>query len=722
MNRLLAQLSQLRAADLRFRDLLKLCVARRDLVAGRALHALFLKSHVPPSNYLANHFILLYSHCGHLPLAQQSFDEIPQPNVFSHNALLAAYARLCHPDAVRRLFLRIPSPDLVSYNTLLSAYAAANGGAYAGDAIRLFSRMRYLGSDADGFTLSSVISSVVGAVEQFHSFAIASGLGSYISVNNALISSYSKGGFLFEAERVFNEIFCERDAVSWNCMIVAFGQHRQGLKALNLFQAMVRKGFEVDMFTLASVLTAFTAVKDSAGGAQFHAQMIKSGFAINSHVGSGLIDLYSKVGWIVDARKVFEEVHNPDLVVWNTMISGYSLNDEFSEEGLECFRCMQRAGFKPDDCSFVCAISACSNLSSPSQGKQMHGLTIKTELPCNQISVNNALVSMYAKCGNLKDASMLFERMHQRNTVSFNTMIAAYAQHGLGLEALELFKVMLDSDNEPTSITFISVLSACAHTRRVDEGWEYFDSMRQKYNIEPGEEHYSCMIDLLARTGKFEDAKKLIESMPFDPGLIGWATLLSACRTHGNLEVGAMAAQKLLQLDSSNAAAYVMLSNIYASTGRWDEFAKVRKLMRGRGVRKKPGCSWIELGKQIHVFVADDVSHPRIKEIYLFLEEISKKMEQAGYVPDMSLVPRRDNIAERDTRLGYHSEKLAVAFGLISTGEGVPLLVVKNLRICGDCHNTIKVVSAMTGREITVRDAHRFHCFSAGSCSCGDFW
>ncbi|WOL02526.1 hypothetical protein Cni_G11245 [Canna indica] len=353
---------------------------------------------------------------------------------------------------------------------------------------------------------------------------------------------------------------CPRDAVSWNCMIVAYGQHRRGLKALNLFQEMVRKGFDVDMFTLASVLTAFTAVKDLAGGAQFHAQMIKTGFERSSHVGSGLIDLYSKGGRILDARKIFEELDDPDLVVWNTMISGYSLNDEFSEEGLECFRSMQRAGFIPDDCSFVCAISSCSNLSSPSQGKQMHGLTIKTEFPSNQISVENALISMYSKCGNLRDARLLFERMPKRNTVSFNTMIVAYAQHGLGLEAIDLFQEMLESGNEP-----------------------------------------------------------------------------------------------------------------------------------------------------------------RIKEICQYLEEIPKKMELAGYAPDTRWVRPRDSITG-EMRVGYHSEKLAVAFGLISTAEGLPILVVKNLRICGDCHNAIKFISATTRREITVRDAHRFHCFSDGSCSCGDFW
>ncbi|KAG6502591.1 hypothetical protein ZIOFF_034876 [Zingiber officinale] len=301
------------------------------------------------------------------------------------------------------------------HNTLLPAFAVATGGAYACNVIHFFSRMRYLSSDANGFNLSSIISSVVNVIEQFHSLTIVSVLNSYVSINNSLINSYNEGDFLVEVKPVFDEMFYKR------------------------------KGFEIDIFMLVNMLTTFMVMKDSTGGAQFHVHMSKNDFARKSHVDSGLIDMSSKVGWIVDAMKVFKEVDDPNLVVWNTMIS-----------------------------------SACSNLSSPSQGKQMHGLTIKTKSPSNQTFVDNALVSMYAKCGNLKDVSMLFEMMPQRNMVSFNTMTIAYAQHRLGLEALELFKVILDTENEPTSIIFILVLSAYVHTRKVDEGLEYFDSMRQK--------------------------------------------------------------------------------------------------------------------------------------------------------------------------------------------------------------------------------------------------
>ncbi|XP_021274214.1 pentatricopeptide repeat-containing protein At3g49710 [Herrania umbratica] len=709
-----------------FRNLLKTCITLRNLLPGKSLHALYIKSLIPSSTYLSNHFILLYAKCGHLAAAHYAFHQTQDPNTFSFNAIIAAYAKESFPFVAHQLFDQIPQPDLVSYNTLISAYADCGK---TEPALGLFTKMRELGFEMDGFTLSGVITACLNdlfLLRQLHCFLVFGGFDSYASVNNALLSCYSKEGLLEEAKRVFYGMGEGKDEVSWNSMIVAYGQHQEGAKALALFQEMVRIGLVVDMFTLASVLTAFTSLKDLLGGFQFHAMLIKTGFHQNAHVGSGLIDLYSKCGGgMSDCRKVFEEVSGPDLVLWNTMISGYSLNEELAEEALECFQEMQRVGYHPDDCSFVNVISACSNLSSPSQGRQIHALTIKSEIP-NRIQVHNALVAMYSKCGNLQDARRLFDRMPEHNTVSLNSMIAGYAQHGIGKESLLLFEQMLERNISPTSITFISVLSACAHTGKLEDGQKFFNIMKEKFGIEPEVEHYSCVIDLLGRAGKLREAERLIETMPFSPGSIGWAALLSASKMHGNIELASKAANQLLQLEPSNAVPYVMLANMYASSGKWEEVATVRKLMRDRGVRKKPGCSWIEVNKRIHVFVAEDISHPMIKEIYDYLEEeMGKKMRLAGYVPDLRWTLVKDDEiepGEKEIRLGQHSEKLAVAFGLLSTKDGEPILVIKNLRICGDCHNAIKFISAIAGREITVRDTRRFHCFKDGKCSCGDYW
>lgn len=710
-----------------FRTLLKQCITQKDFLTGKTLHAFYIKSFIPHSTYLSNHFTLLYSKFGTFSNALTAFRFTGYPNVFSYNTIIHACAKHNLPNLARQLFDEIPEPDIVSYNTLIAVHARRGE---CGQAVSVFKEVREVGLGLDGFTLSGVISACVedvGLVRQLHCFALLCGYDCYASVCNAVLACYGRLGRLNESWRVFREMGegC-RDMVSWNAMIVACGQHREGAKALRLFGEMERMGLEVDMFTMASVLTAFTCLKDLAGGMQFHGKMIKSGFHRNSHVGSGLIDLYSKCAGMLECMKVFEEIPRPDLVLWNTMISGFSQHEDLSEDALSSFREMQRVGFCPDDCSFVCVISACSNLSSPSVGKQVHALAIKSDIPCNRVSVNNALVAMYSKCGNLHDARRIFDTMPEQNTVSLNSMIAGYAQHGAEIESLQLFELMLQEQIVPNNITFISVLSACAHTGKVDEGEKYFNMMKEKFGIEPEAEHYSCMIDLLGRAGKLDKAERIIETMPFDPGSIEWAALLGACRKHGNVELAVKAANKFLQLEPYNAAPYVMLSNVYASASRWEEAATVKRLMRERGVKKKPGCSWIEIDKKVHVFVAEDTSHPRIKEIHAYMSQLLMKLKQAGYVADirLALVKDEDVVAleEKERRLWHHSEKLAIAFALISTEEGVPILVVKNLRICGDCHNAIKLISAISGREITVRDTHRFHCFKEGQCSCRDYW
>ncbi|KAJ6871989.1 hypothetical protein NC651_031166 [Populus alba x Populus x berolinensis] len=629
-----------------FRQILKSCIATKDLLTGKSLHTIYLKSLIPSSTYLSNHFILLYSKCNLLTTAHHAFNQTQEPNVFSFNALIAAYAKESLIHVAHHLFDQIPQPDLVSFNTLINAYADRGDTL---SALSLFREMREMGLVMDGFTFSGVITACcnhVGLIRQLHSLAFSSGFDSYVSVKNSLLTYYSKNGILEEAEMVFNGMGEEvRDEVSWNSMIVAYGQHKRGLKALALYRDMVHRGFEIDMFTLASVLTTFSCVEDLSGGLQFHAKAIKTGFNKNRHVGSGLIDMYAKCGaGMSESRKVFEEICESDLVVWNTMISGYAQNKELSVEALECFRQMQRAG---------------------------------------------------------------------------------YAQHGIGTESLNLFEQMLAASIAPTSITLVSILSACAHTGRVEEGKRYFNMMKDVFGIEPEAEHYSCMIDLLGRAGKLSEAERLIDTMPFSPGAAAWAALLSACRKYGNMELAEKAANQFLQLEPTNAVPYVMLATMYSAARKWEEAARIRKLMRDRGIRKKPGCSWIELNKRVHVFVAEDNSHPRIKEIHMYLDEMFVKMKRAGYVPDVRWAFVKDDETgeqEKEIMLAHHSEKLAVAFGLLFTKHGEPLLVVKNLRICGDCHNAIKFMSAIARRKITVRDAYRFHCFEDGRCSCGDYW
>ncbi|XP_076915779.1 pentatricopeptide repeat-containing protein At3g49710-like [Bidens hawaiensis] len=693
-----------------FTQLLKTCISRRDLFTGKLLHTIYIKHLIPHSTYHSNHFILLYSKCRCLTAARTIFDTLPHPNIFSFNTIVSAYAKQSQPLIAHQLFDQIPQPDLVSYNTLISAYADRG---QTRPALHLFMEMHGLGLDMDGFTLSAAITAAsndIQLIRQLHKLAIAGGFLAYTSVNNTLITYYSKCELLNEAESIFNNMGCNKDEVTLNSMIVAYSQHREGLKSLALYKEMISVDVTVDMFTLASVLTAFTCLQDLRGGVQFHCQIIKQGYHHNTYVGSGLIDMYSKCrGDMLHCKNVFEEVIEPDLVLWNTMVSGYSQNDDMSEEAVACFKQMQLEGYRPDDCTFVCVVSASAKLSSPNLGKQVHCLAVKSDIPSNRISVNNGLITMYSKCGNMKDARKVFDNMSEHNTVTFNSLITGYAQHGFPSEALHVYDHMLETNVAPTSITFISILSACAHTGKVEEGREHFRLMTDKFGIKPEEEHFSCMIDLFGRAGQLEEAERLIESMPFNPGTVGWGALLGSCRTHNNLELAVKAAEQCLLLEPSNAAPYVTLAHMYAKANNLEEVARIRTCMRNSGVNKNSGCSWIELKNKIHVFVAGDSSHVMLNEINHYWEKLSNDMKEVGYVV-------------KDDETSRHSEKLAVVFGLLTTKDGEPLYVVKNLRICNDCHDAIKIISGLTQREITVRDARRFHCFKDGQCSCGDYW
>ncbi|KAL4185602.1 hypothetical protein AMTRI_Chr10g231460 [Amborella trichopoda] len=608
------------------------CVRTRDLLTGLTLHAQLLRSPTaPPFLFVFNLHVSLYAKCGHLNQACICFNQIPWPNAFSLNAMLAAYVSEGLVHRARELFNETAQRDVVSWNTLIAGYARMG---YESGALGLLSTMIDSNETVDGFTISGAISACSSERQGkiVHALGVCLGLTVYVSVSNALITMYSGCGLLDDGIQVFVEMR-ERDEISWKAMIVAYGQHRCGLEALGLFQEMVRVGVRLDMYTLASVLTCYSNLEDLNGGRHFHGVLIKSGFDSNGHVASGLIDMYSECGRRNDAYKIFDSIPCRDLVLWNTMIMGFALNER-PEEAIGVFRELLRVGFEPDGCTLVCILSACSDLSLPLQGRQVH-----------------ALVAQY----------------------------------------------------EPHLSRHLVVGNALVHTGRVDEGISYFESMTRDYCIEARFEHYSCLVDLLGRAGRLKEAREVVVTMPFEPNAkaVGWAALLGACRICGNVELGAEAASQLVALEPHNAAGYVMLSNMHAEAGQWHEVAAIRKMMRDKGVKKVPGCSWIEVKNKLHVFVVEDSYHPMIDTIYQFLESISGKMRDLGYED-----------VEKKRRLRHHSEKLAVAFGLMSTGVGD----------CGDCDNAIKFMSKIVEREIIVRDAHRFHCFKEGRCSCGDYW
>ncbi|XP_022144208.1 pentatricopeptide repeat-containing protein At1g25360-like [Momordica charantia] len=547
----------------------------------------------------------------------------------------------------------------------------------------------------------------------------------------------------------------EKLGVAWNSMISGYVHHGLFQEALTLFRKMRLLGVQHDEFTYTSVISACANGGFFQLGKQVHAYILKNELNPNHDfilsVSNALITLYWKFGKVDGARKIFYEMPIKDIVTWNAILSGYVnsgrmeeaksffvempeknlltwtvmisglAQNGFGEEGLKLFNQMRLDGYEPCDYAFAGAITACSVLGALENGRQLHAQLIHLGHD-SSLSVGNAMISMYARCGVVEAAKSLFLTMPFVDSVSWNAMIAALGQHGHGVKAIELFERMLEEGILPDRITFLTVISACSHAGLVDEGHKYFNSMSETYGITPGEDHYARMIDLFCRAGKFSDAKNVIDSMPCKPGAPMWEALLAGCRIHGNMDLGVEAAERLFELMPQHDGTYVLLSNMYANVGRWNDVARVRKLMRDRGVKKEPACSWTEVENKVHVFLVDDTVHPEVLSVYNYLEQLSLEMKKLGYIPDTKYVLHDMESEHKEYALSTHSEKLAVGFGLMKLPKGATVRVFKNLRICGDCHNAFKFMSKVVRREIVVRDGKRFHHFKNGECSCGNYW
>ena len=510
---------------------------------------------------------------------------------------------------------------------------------------------------------------------------------------------------------------------------------------------MLSEGVEPNCFTFSAVLK----VCPLGPGKALHCQAIKFGFDSDLYVRTGLVDVYARAGdvWsaqhlfdtmpekslvsltamltcfakhgkLDEARVLFDGMRKRDVVCWNVMIDGYTQHG-MPNEALFLFRKMLRARVKPNEVTVLSLLSACGQLGALESGKWLHTYMANNGIRIN-VHVGTALIDMYCRCGSVEDARLVFDRIQDKDVVAWNSMIIGYAIHGFSQDALELFNGMRKIGYQPTDITFIGILSACAHAGWVSEGLEFFRSMKDEYGIKPKIEHYGCMVNLLSRAGHLEEAYELIKNMKIDPDPVLWGTLLGACRLHDNAALGEEIAEFLVRHDLANSGTYILLSNIYAAAGNWEGVARVRTLMKESGIQKEPGCSSIEVNNKVHEFLAGDKKHPKSKEIYVMLEEINGWLKAHGYTPQTDIVLHDLGERQKEQSLEVHSEKLAIAFGLISTKPRTTITIVKNLRVCLDCHGVTKLISKITGRKIIMRDRNRFHHFVNGSCSCGDYW
>ncbi|WOK96061.1 Pentatricopeptide repeat-containing protein [Canna indica] len=583
----------------------------------------------------------------------------------------------------RSLFDRVPAPDAFLWNTVIRAHLQRQNPA---ESLRLFRRMMLCESAAlDSFSLSLSLQACgrlgeIAIGETLHSLVFKLGLLMDVFVQTALVEMYAKVGSTCLARMVFDEM-PSRDMVSYNVMLGAYVASCDTGEARNLFDEMPAR----DLVSWNTMIYG-----------------------------------YAKIGDVGAARDIFDRTNERDLLSWSSMISAYAQSRQ-SNEALRLFHEMQLAKVAPDEVTMVSVLSACGDTGALGMGRAMHRLIERNRIEVD-LRLGTALVDMYAKCGDIENSLKVFYALNKRDVLTWSAMIIGLANHGLGQVALDLFSKMISEGIQPNEITFVGVLSACGHVGLVSEGWAHFNTMSDVYGVLPKIEHYGCMVDLLGRAGRIEEARGLIERMPYRPDAVIWRALLNACRIHKNVEVAEQAIENLVLLDPYVDGHYVLLSNIYAQANMWDGVRRMRKLLKTKSIERIPGSSSIEVDNAVHEFVAGDKSHLRCDEIYQMVKEMIDKLKGNGYCPVTSLVLQDIDEPSKEASLAQHSEKLALAFGLLSLPPKSTIRIFKNLRVCEDCHLAMKLVSSVYDRELVVRDRNRFHHFAKGECSCKDYW
>ncbi|KAF7803289.1 pentatricopeptide repeat-containing protein DOT4, chloroplastic [Senna tora] len=625
------------------------------------------------------------------------------------NSLITAYFKCGGVESAHKLFDELCDRDVISWNSMISG-CVQNG--FSENGLEFFIQMLVLKIDVDLATLVSVLVACANIGDlslgrALHGYGVKTTFGKETMFDNTLLDMYSKCGDLNDAIQVFKKMG-QTTVVSWTSMIAAYV--REGLydEAIRLFYEMESKHVKPDIYTLTSILHACACSSSLEKGREAHKYIRKNKKVLSLPVSNALMDMYAKCGSMEEAHLVLSQMPVKDTVSWNTMIGGYSKNG-LPNEALRLFSEMQNES-KPDGITMACVLPACASLAALDRGKEIHGHVLRNGYS-SDLHVANALVDMYVKCGSLVLAQLLFDMIPKKDLISWTVMIAGYGMHGFGKEAIATFKEMRSSGIEPDEISFTSILYACSHSGLLNEGWKIFNSMKSECNIVPKLEHYACMVDLLARTGNLSKAYSFIQKMPIKPDATIWGALLCGCRIHHDVNLAEKAAEKVFELEPDNTAE------------KWEEMKRLRERISKKRLKKSPGCSWIEAKGKFNIFVAGDIaSHPQAKRIETLLKKLRIRMKNEGYFPNMKYALINADDMEKEVALCGHSEKLAMAFGILNLPRGSTIRVTKNLRVCGDCHEMARFMSKTTKREIVLRDSNRFHHFKDGVCSCRGFW
>jgi pentatricopeptide repeat protein len=674
---------------------LQACGKMGALNEGKQIHGYVLRCALESNLPICNSLISMYSRNYKLELAKTVFNSMRDRNLTSWNSIISGYAGLgCLKDAwgfFHEMEVSGVKPDIVTWNCLLSGHFFH--GSYK-EVLKILRRMGSVGFMPNSGSITSAIQAVtelesMNFGKEIHAYVIRNGLDHHdVYVGTSLLDMYVKNNCLTSAQAVFNNMK-NRNIFAWNSLISGYSFKGLFEDAEKLLKQMEKEGIKPDLVTW-----------------------------------NGLVSGYSMWGCSKEALAVIDRVRSsglsPNVVSWTALISGCSQNENY-RDSVDFFIQMQEEGIKPNSATISSLLRTCAGLSLLHQGREIHCFSIKNGF-IEDVFVATALVDMYSKSGKLKNAHEVFRKTQNKTLASWNCMIMGFAIYGLGKEAISLFDLMCGMGIQPDPITFTAILSSCKNAGLVNEGWKYFDRMSTYHSINPTIEHYSCMVDLLGRAGYLDEAWDFIQNMPLEPDATIWGALLGSCRIHKNIEYAEIAAKKLFQLEPYNSANYFLMMSLYAISNRWEDVERLKDSMGLEGGKSQQVWSWIQIKRRIHFFFAEEKPHPDTGEIYFELYQLVHEMKKMGYVPDVSCVYQNIDEVEKEKLLLSHTEKLAITYGLMKMESSTPIRVIKNTRMCSDCHKAAKYMSLVRKREIIVKDGIRFHHFRVGKCSCNDCW
>ncbi|KAI0510805.1 hypothetical protein KFK09_011414 [Dendrobium nobile] len=648
------------------------------------IHAHIIRHYLAGDPFIAGKLLefCVASPQGSLSYARKLFEGILQPNIFSWNTLIRGHAGSPNPNGALLLFRSMLSTDTVpnshTYPFALKACA------------RLFAFKQG---------------------EQLHGFMLKSGAESDVFSINGLIGMYCACGHVDLGQKVFDTSNV-RDVVSWNSMLSGFIDCGFLDRAQNLFAEMPERG----IVSWNVMINGYVKFGDVKVAQELFDRMPDR----NVESWNTLIAGYAKCGQLDMARKLFDEMPMRNAVSWSAMISAYAQGERPSD-ALRMFAEMKMVGAWPNYAAVVSLLSACSQLGALDMGRKVHSYVERNKMKMDSV-IGTALIDMYSKCGCIDKAFEIFSNLPHKDVFSWSAIINGLAVNGHGAKALKLFDRMKEDGVRPNEVTFVGVLCACSHGGLVALAKHYFNSMSAVYGIELKSVHYGCMVDALGRAGLLHEAKILVETSPWKGNPVLWVTLFGASWIHGNLKVAEMAVERLIELKRDDGGVYVILSNMYAMKGMWNKAREARMLMKSKGLNKERSRSLIEVCGIVHEFFVGNQSHPESPKIYRKLDEIFMRIRIEGYGPNTRLALFDVEEEEKENLVAHHSEKLAIAFGLIGMCAKEAIRVIKNIRVCKDCHAFAKLVSKVYERDIILRDRNVFHYFRGGSCSCGDYW